>query len=312
MEMKRSKSILLYGVLCTLKGDLVAFASDHTATINKAMHFFSFDLTEAVEDDFIIDTVWFSRSVSRWFRFNQKIKLNKNIDSIVIGICQNTEVGIWSISKEKSYLLNIDYGEDVNDFVESFSSIDIERCFEWDEPDSNDNTRHYLQNLHHNLKQYNYRYCIVFGGRNGNENMCYDVCQGKFQTSVCVEEILFDGTHDKSHDNVILEYHKAGKPKKLAVKWHMEKSDYSAYFWFDEEGMREVFHLFYADYPESKTDFLIRIDVEQKKYELSLYKEGLRESQVIPINVYQVLVFKNQIEDYRSENYNQEPGAWIW
>jgi hypothetical protein len=50
-----------------------------------------------------------------------------------------------------------------------------------------------------------------------------------------IEEALFDGTHDKLHDDGLLKYHEAGKPQKLAAKWHIRKSEYTAYFWFEDE-----------------------------------------------------------------------------
>lgn len=127
-----------------------------------------------------------------------------------------------------------------------------------------------------------------------------------------IEEVLFDGTHDKLHDGGLIKYHQAGKPKKIRIEWHIGKSEYSAYFWFEEERIRDVFDKFYGAHPDTKTDFIIRIDAEQKKYELSLYRYGLKDPQVIPEDVYQLLVFKNKFEDYRSENYNKERGAWIW
>lgn len=127
-----------------------------------------------------------------------------------------------------------------------------------------------------------------------------------------IEESLFDGTHDKLHDDGLLKYHEAGKPKKLAIKWHIKKTEYLAYFWFEDDRIREVFDKFYGAHPDTKTDFIIRIDAENKKYELTLYRYGLKEAQVIPEDVYQLLVFKNKYEDYRSDNYTQERGAWIW
>lgn len=127
-----------------------------------------------------------------------------------------------------------------------------------------------------------------------------------------IEESLYDGTHDKLHDGGLMKYHQAGKPKKLRVEWHIGKSEYSAYFWFEDERIREVFDRFYGAHPDTKTDFIIRIDAEKRKYELALYRYGLKEPQVIPEDVYQLLVFKNKFEDYRSDNYNQERGAWIW
>ncbi len=127
-----------------------------------------------------------------------------------------------------------------------------------------------------------------------------------------IEEALFDGTHDKLHDGGLMNYHEAGKPKKLAVKWHIKKSEYTAYFWFEDEEIRNVFDRFYGAHPETKTDFMIRIDSEKKKFELALYRYGLKEPQVISESAYQLIVFKNKFEYFRSENYDQPRGAWIW
>ena len=127
-----------------------------------------------------------------------------------------------------------------------------------------------------------------------------------------IEETLFDGTHDKLHDGGLMNYHQAGKPKKLAVRWHIKKSEFMAYFWFEDEEIRAIFDRFYGAHPDTKTDFMIRIDAEQNKYELALYRYGLKEPQVISESAYQLLVFKNKFEYYRSENYNQPRGAWIW
>lgn len=153
------------------------------------------------------------------------------------------------------------------------------------------------------MSQYVYRYLVKFENSRMLENYNYNLY---------IEEYLCDGTHDKLHDGGLLKYHQAGKPKKLAIKWHIGKSEYSAYFWFEDERIREVFDKFYGAHPDTKTDFIIRIDAENKKYELALYRYGLKEPQIISEDVYQLLVFKNKFEDYRSDNYNQERGAWIW
>lgn len=152
------------------------------------------------------------------------------------------------------------------------------------------------------MNDYCYRYVPVFNGDFTHEIVIID------KLAVC----LFNGTHDKLNNGSLLKYHQAGKPKKLAIKWHIGKSEYSAYFWFEGELIREVFDKFYGAHPDTKTDFIIRIDAENKKYELALYRYGLKEQQIISKDVYQLLVFKNKFEDYRSDNYNQERGAWIW
>ena len=126
-----------------------------------------------------------------------------------------------------------------------------------------------------------------------------------------IEEALFDGTHDKLHDGGLMKYHEAGKPKKLAVKWHVNKREWTAYIWFEDQEIRAVFDRFYGAHPDTKTDFIIRIDPEKDKYELALYRYGLHEPQIISESVYQLLVFRNKFECFRSKNYNKERGAWI-
>lgn len=137
-----------------------------------------------------------------------------------------------------------------------------------------------------------------------------------------IEEALFDGTHDKLHDGGLMKYHEAGKPKKLKVQFHVggdikdgkkrSVQEYSAYFWFEDERIREVFDKFYGAHPDTKTDFIIKIDAEKNKYEVAMYRYGLKEPVVLAEDVYQLIVFRNKFECYRSENYNQQRGAWIW
>lgn len=171
-----------------------------------------------------------------------------------------------------------------------------------------------MDHAFNNSKQYFYRYLPLFERWNTN----YGIWE-KLRLNVVVlpvlnyiEDSLFDGTHNKLHDGGLMNYHQAGKPKKLAIKWHIKKSEYSAYFWFEDEEIRAIFDRFYGAHPDTKTDFMIRIDAEKNKYELALYRYGLKEPQVISESAYQLLVFKNKFEYYRSENYNQPRGAWIW
>lgn len=172
----------------------------------------------------------------------------------------------------------------------------------------------YSKILEHYLQQFTYRYLPLYEKWADGEEVKWqkykeDEIRPEFEF---IEESLFDGTFDKLHDDGLLKYHEAGKPKKWAIKWHIKKSEYTAYFWFEDEKICSIFERFYGAHPDTKTDFIIRIDAEQKKYELALFRQGLKEPQIIPEDAYQLLVFKNKFEYYRSDNYNQERGAWIW
>lgn len=161
------------------------------------------------------------------------------------------------------------------------------------------------------LKQYIYRYIALFERWNGTrwkENTEDD----RKASIAYITDKCYDGKIHKSENEYLLKFHQAGKPRKLAVRWHIGKAEYAAYFWFGEEGIRTTFERFYGIHPDTKADFLIRIDSVNNKYELALYRYGLREPQVISEDTYQMIVFKNKFECYRSENYDQPRGAWTW
>ena len=165
------------------------------------------------------------------------------------------------------------------------------------------------------MKQFTYRYLPLFEHWDEDEEKWQAYTEEEQETKPeldYIEEALYDGTHDKLHDGGLLKYHEAGKPKKIAVKWHIKKSEYYAYFWFEDEAIRAVFDKFYGIHPDTKTDFVIHIDPEKKKYELALYRYGMNEPKPISEDAYQLIVFKNKFEQYRSPNYNQPRGAWIW
>lgn len=127
-----------------------------------------------------------------------------------------------------------------------------------------------------------------------------------------IEETLYDGTHDKLHDEGLIHYHEGGKPKKMILKWNAKKTEFIASFKLNDEEIQSVFDRFYGAHPETKTDIMIWIDSEKKKFELALYRYGLKEPQIINESTYQLIVFKNKFEYFRSENYDQPRGAWIW
>ena len=165
------------------------------------------------------------------------------------------------------------------------------------------------------MKQFTYRYQVVFekwDDENGEWKKYEEDEKDKMPEFDYIEEALYDGTHDKLHDGGLMKYHEAGKPKKLAVQWHVKKLEWSAYFWFEDERIRAIYDRFYGTHRNTNTDFMLRIDPYNNKYELSLYRYGLSEPMIISEKAYQLLVFKNKFECYRSTNYNQHSGAWIW
>lgn len=244
---------------------------------------------------------------------------------LVVGMAPYGGVAVWAFGNKKSVLEGWHQGKetivDMETFMGGNSLYSLEEYCDFYMNNDSDLKDNLVQNglpsrylFDKYMLQFTYRYISLF--EHWDESK-WQKCENPKDKKILpifdyIEESLYDGTHDKLHDGGLMKYHQAGKPKKLRVQWHIGKSKYSAYFWFEDERIREVFDKFYGAHPDTKTDFIIRIDAEQRKYELALYRYGLKEPQIIPEDVYQLLVFKNKFEDYRSENYNQERGAWIW
>lgn len=220
---------------------------------------------------------------------------------IIVNCAPYGNITLWLYSNKKSILLSRLQckvkSSDLNTL--SFKPFFIKRGVVKD-------NNIYSHDIKKQIRQYCYKYLIIFYSNDKNINKELE------PTFDYIEEYLSDGTFDKLHDHSLLKYHEAGKPKKIAIKWHIKKLEYTACFWFENDKICSIFERFYGIHTGTKTDFIIRIDAEKKKYELALYRQGLKEPQIIPEEAYQLLVFKNKFEDYRSNNYNQERGAWIW
>lgn len=283
---------------------------------------------EAIEDADYIITIWYD-FIEKDYYHNiislSNLILKKSRDNTYIDICYLLGGGfiLWIISHEKSQMFydfscekiinikSIESASKVNDWI--IRKNRIQQQFDILSEGIKQNAlvmKAYTKNL---LQQFNYRYLPIFGKWDEGEEKWsgYDENETKPEFDY-IEEALYDGTHDKLHDGGLMKYHMAGKPKKMAVKWHKGKSEYSAYFWFENEKIRSIYDRFYGAHPDTKADFMIHIDSENKKYTLSLFRYGLQEPLVIPESAYQLIVFRNRFESFRSDNYNQPRGAWIW
>lgn len=159
------------------------------------------------------------------------------------------------------------------------------------------------------MSQFQYRYFISF-----DPSLCKRKDGGPVDDQYIIIRIRdkrFDGTFDLDENSKLFTYHFSGIPRLINVDWQFNCNSYSAYFSCEYKFV-EFISRFYGAHPETKADFIIKIDAENRKYELALYRQGLKEPMVIPESAYQLIVFKNKFEDYRSENYNQPRGAWIW
>ena len=251
---------------------------------------------------------------------------------IVVGMAPYGQVAIWVYGMKKSTYIGWHQGNSVDiNFMKYIPTCNLDSVHEYCEHFINNDER-VRENLEVNglpardlfdryMQLFCYRYLVMFERWNEDEERWVkpkldedgQLVDGKpLPEFDFIEEALWDGTHDKLHDGGLMSYHQAGKPKKLALEWHIKKSQYSAYLWFEDEAIRAAFEKFYGAHRDTKVDFIIRIDPEKNKYELALYRYGLQEPVVINEDAYQMIVYKSKFEYYRSENYYQPRGAWIW
>lgn len=318
----RFEPLLYFSALFNSQGEVTDFAEYDNEIVNPFMGIYHFTNVEI--DVNKIQTIWFDLYIRGYY--NSTIRLDGvnvfiNEDSY-IDICYllGGPLLIWVISPMKSYLIRpscittsrIDLKIAPNDEWLT-NKEEIQHQFDLKKEQIEKQIQlmdAYTKRL---ICQYIYRYMLLYENWNEEKEEWNKYDKEEIIPEFdYIEEALYDGTHDKLHDGGLMNYHEAGKPKKLAVKWHVKKSEYTAYFWFEDEEICKIFDRFYGVHPETKTDFMIRIDSEKNKYELALYRYGLKVPQVISETAYQLIVFKNKFEYYRSENYDQPKGAWIW
>jgi hypothetical protein len=288
----------------------------------------------------LIDMVWLSIVERKFYSLVEKLPTEKleelfgqtDNDSgeavyehIVVGMAPYGGVALWTHGFKKSTLIAWMHGEETRVEMKDFMPLNPDVTLDKNCDFYINNDSRVKENLKKNglppcdlfdnyMKQFTYRYLPLFEHWDESEKkwVKYTEKQETKPELDHIEEALYDGTHDKLHNGGLLNYHEAGKPKKLAVKWHIKKLEYTSYLWLDDEAIRSIFDRFYGIHPETKTDFIIRIDPNKNKYQLALYRYGLQEPQIIPEEAYQLIVFKNKFEQFRSENYDQPRGAWIW
>lgn len=245
---------------------------------------------------------------------------------IVVGMAPYGQVAVWLRGADKSTLLTWVTGEKITISASQFSEFNPRLTID-------DICNYYINNdervkanllasglpprhlFDKRMQQYCYRYLPMFqqwDEDSGQWTRLAPDSDTPLPQLDYIEEALWDGTHDKLHDERLMNYHEAGKPMKLALKWHVGKNEYSTFVWMDQQLMSAAFDRFYGNHRDTKVDFIIRIDPYKKKYQLALYRYGLQEPVAISEQAYQMIVFKDQFEHYRSGNYDQPRGAWIW
>ena len=243
---------------------------------------------------------------------------------ILIGLAPYGGVAIWFRGYFKSILFSWDKAEaiDIQQVDDNLLPEEtFEELYEIALGENEEVRRNLLKNglpqssyFNQLMDQYYYRFVILLKKWDEKEEIWKDYEEDeKYIPGLdFVEAKCFDGTYDKLRDGSLMEYHTSGKPSHLTIAWHVGKKNYGAYFFFDHEELQVIFNRCYGAHPDTKVDILVQMDPETNHYELALYRYGMKEPLKIDESAYQLMVFKNKFECFRSENYNLPPGSWRW
>ncbi|MBD5311867.1 MAG: hypothetical protein HDS13_06885 [Bacteroides sp.] len=265
----------------------------------------------------LLNILWYSIKENKFYYFEKDFTIESSINAeLLIGLYPKGEIALWEYSITQSKLLGYDIGvnnsENVLSMIESNSSIvklldPFETSFE-------DLQSHYIDFLSNNN--------FIFDKDELTISKISDTYMYKFQHNLMYNDIeleldnfdikFFDGSHLLSLFREISTYKKRALPKRIRIKCHIGKYIFELYFRFFFNEILSIIKRFFGIHHDTKSDLIVKIDVENKNFELALYRQGLKELVVIPESAYQLIVFKNKFEDYRSENYNQPRGAWVW
>lgn len=237
----------------------------------------------------------------------ERFKSKYGFVRISFGLCGNGYIGIWVESDVESKLLSWHKCNSItNPDDDIVKALEFSRFLEGEISNKSNDLRSDDGRIKSLMMQYNYKVNIKI---EGNKSQSGDKTDNTI-SSISIER--FDNTFDKSDSRAICAYQTTGKPSILNITFIASEQQYSVNFWMGEDEITRIFERFYGAHPQSKADFIIRMNVEEKICELALFRQGLKEPVTIPESAYQMIVFKNQFEDYRSDNYNQPRGAWIW
>lgn len=165
------------------------------------------------------------------------------------------------------------------------------------------------------MRQRRYRYVPLEEFWDGNQWAEYDEEDAYYDDIdvLSVEDKRTDGTLDITGDMSLLRYHETGCPHRFCLRWQEGKADYEAHFWLDDERFAPFFDRFFNITQTDKADLLVRIDTRANQYELALRCDDMQQiCKPAPRESFQLLVFRNDVEHFKSENYAQEDGAWNW
>ena len=228
---------------------------------------------------------------------------------IVVGVAPYGGVAVWLKSENKQVLLQWLEAE------EKEPETDLEKILCSRESDKSMIESVMSKKLMEQyMHQYYYRFVPLEEFFDGNEWVPYDE-DDDYYDDIDVDGIEVnrtDGTYQHLPDNKLLRLHHAGIPNRISLRWSVDREHFFSHYWLDTELMATLFdHCEMMD-PEGHIDLMLRVDSRSGQYELAFRHDQMQKCKTIPPFAYQLIVFKDGHELYKSPNFAQEDGAWNW
>lgn len=161
------------------------------------------------------------------------------------------------------------------------------------------------------MRQFKYRFVPLEEFFDGKKWIRFDTTNINYEAIYLdgVQVKRLDGTYDFSNCDDMMRYHCLGKPQRIMVRWHEDKSSYMAHFWLDESSVSFFFDSMFSAFPEAKADLLLRIDTRANCYEVAMTAKGLP---IRRLDYTQFIVYRDNVEVSRSGYYSKKDGDWLW
>lgn len=267
-----------------------------------------------------LDMIWFSIVENQFYSIEEKLpaermeelfqqkdeKGNPIYDYIIVGMAPYGKVAVWLSGHQKQTEVAWLKAERVDVEMEDFcpsTDLNREEYAEAVLKNANEAYENFQANglpersLYEDyMMRFNYKFVVQFEDETAE-------LQG-------VDVWYYNGEYDTLMTDEYAHYAMRAKPRKLIVHYKIGKAKYNAYIWLVDRRIRNVFINMYGESMDKETELIIDIRKSNKEFHVLQNSSELDEPKELSPESYEMIVFKNKFESYRSENYGKGNGGW--
>jgi hypothetical protein len=249
-----------------------------------------------------LQAVWYDLETMSYYQFCYEIKDSEKIINIYFmpitlgSACMWIEYSDITVAIFEGECVKISLDSVPSDYETNIKDIQKEYLSNSNHKQESNEINNAIRRI---MKRFNYNISL----KDENEER-YDVNS--------LDLICLDGSVRHFLGNDLFKFKQMAMPKKIALNWCRNKSDYNVYIWFDCKHTIGLFDERYKKSNNTGLNFVIIINNNGIVDEIYCFDQTDECLVKLPKKSYQILAFRNGFEEYRSENYNQPSGSWIW